>query len=85
MESPASVSTKPIRKWAFASQIAGSVDVDTSVIDRKIRRFMGPSAMYSFLSMEQAIAQAGLTEELISNDPHRPDRGLRRRVLFQPG
>ncbi len=56
------------KEMGFRSQIAGSVDVDTSVIDRKIRRFMGPSAMYSFLSMEQAIAQAGLTEELISND-----------------
>lgn len=33
-----------------------------------MRRFMGPSAMYSYLAMEQAIAQAGLSEEQISND-----------------
>ena len=39
------------REMGFRSQIAGSVDVDTDVIDRKIRRFMGPSAMYSFLSL----------------------------------
>ncbi|MBZ2167229.1 beta-ketoacyl-ACP synthase I [Marinobacter sp. F4216] len=52
----------------FRSQVSGSPDIDISVIDRKIRRFMGPSAMYSYLAMEQAIAQAGLTDELISND-----------------
>ncbi|KMQ73747.1 beta-ketoacyl-ACP synthase I [Marinobacter subterrani] len=56
------------KEMGFRSQIAGSVDVDTSVIDRKIRRFMGPSAMYSYLAMEQAIAQAGLTDDLVSND-----------------
>lgn len=44
------------------------VDVDTSVIDRKIRRFMGESAMYAYLSMEQAIADSGLTPEMVSND-----------------
>ncbi|MBD3639873.1 MAG: beta-ketoacyl-ACP synthase I, partial [Marinobacter sp.] len=52
----------------FRSQVSGSVDVDTSVIDRKVRRFMGPAAMYSYLAMEQAIAHAGLTEDQISND-----------------
>ncbi|MGF2736459.1 beta-ketoacyl-ACP synthase I [Marinobacter sp. DUT-1] len=52
----------------FRSQVSGSVDVDTSVIDRKVRRFMGPAAMYSYLAMEQAIAQAGLSGDQISND-----------------
>lgn len=56
------------RDMGFRSQVAGSVDVDTSVIDRKTRRFMGQSAMYSFLAMEQAIASSGLTDEMISND-----------------
>jgi len=56
------------RDMGFRSQIAGSVDVDTSVIDRKTRRFMGQSAMYSFLAMEQAIASSKLTDELISSD-----------------
>ena len=56
------------KEMGFRSQVSGSPDVDTSVIDRKMRRFMGPSAMYSYLAMEQAIAQAGLTPELISND-----------------
>ena len=56
------------KELGFRSQICGAVDVDTSVIDRKIRRFMGESAMYAYLSMEQAIEQAGLTPEMVSND-----------------
>lgn len=56
------------RDMGFRSQVAGSVDVDTSVIDRKTRRFMGQSAMYSYLAMEQAIASSQLTDELVSND-----------------
>ena len=56
------------RDMGFRSQIAGSIDVDTTAIDRKTRRFMGQSAMYSFLAMEQAIASSGLTDEMVSND-----------------
>ncbi|MEQ9546002.1 MAG: beta-ketoacyl-ACP synthase I [Marinobacter sp.] len=56
------------KELGFRSQICGSVDVDTSVIDRKLRRFMGQSAMYSYLAMQQAVASAGLTEDLVSND-----------------
>lgn len=52
----------------FRSHVSGSIDVDTDVIDRKLRRFMGTAAMYSYLAMEQAIAQSGLTPEQISND-----------------
>ena len=56
------------KELGFRSQVCGTVDVDTSVIDRKIRRFMGESAMYAYLSMEQAIADSGLTPEMVSND-----------------
>ncbi|GGY68658.1 beta-ketoacyl-ACP synthase I [Marinobacter zhanjiangensis] len=56
------------KELGFRSQICGAVDVDTSVIDRKMRRFMGESAMYAYLSLEQAIAQSGLTPEMVSND-----------------
>jgi 3-oxoacyl-[acyl-carrier-protein] synthase-1 len=37
------------------------------VIDRRLMRFMGAGAAYAHLSMEQAIADAGLSEEMISN------------------
>lgn len=56
------------KELGFRSQICGAPDVDTSVIDRKARRFMADSAMYSYLSMQQAIAQAGLTDDMVSND-----------------
>ncbi|HAW17213.1 MAG TPA: beta-ketoacyl-ACP synthase I, partial [Oceanospirillaceae bacterium] len=34
---------------------------------RKLLRFMGDAAAYAYLSMQQAIADAGLTEEQVSN------------------
>ncbi|PSW19472.1 beta-ketoacyl-ACP synthase I [Photobacterium sanctipauli] len=37
-------------------------------IDRKKMRFMGDAAAFAYLSMEQAIEDAGLTEEQVSND-----------------
>ncbi|HCH25322.1 MAG TPA: beta-ketoacyl-ACP synthase I [Oceanospirillaceae bacterium] len=52
----------------FKSHIAGSIDMDFSeVIDRKLLRFMGDSAAYSYLSMQEAIADAGLTDDQVSN------------------
>src|SRR5210317_1901476 len=52
----------------FRSQVAGSVDIDLDeVIDRKLRRFMGNAAAYSYISMAQAIEDAGLTEDQVSN------------------
>ncbi len=37
------------------------------VIDRRLMRFMGDGAAYAHLSMEQAIKDAGLTEEQVSH------------------
>ncbi|MFA7665314.1 MAG: beta-ketoacyl-ACP synthase I [Burkholderiaceae bacterium] len=53
----------------FRSQVAGkpAVDLDAA-IDRKLRRFMGDGAAYLHLSMEQAIADAGLDERDIVNE-----------------
>ena len=56
------------KEMGFRSHVAGSVDLDyTDLIDRKLVRFMGDAAAYAYLSMEQAIKDAGLTEEQISN------------------
>ncbi|MEQ6889764.1 beta-ketoacyl-ACP synthase I [Halomonas sp. CS7] len=53
----------------FRSQIAGSVDIDLdTLIDRKLRRFMGDAAAYAYVSMAQAIEDAGLTPEQVSNE-----------------
>jgi len=50
------------------SQIAGTPHIDLSEhIDRKQWRFMGDAAGYAYLSLQQAIAQAGLTESEISH------------------
>ena len=52
----------------FRSNIAGSVDIDfKEYIDRKVLRFMGDAAAYAYISMQQAIADAGLTEDQVSN------------------
>ena len=46
------------------SNIAGSIDVPLSeLIDRKLMRFMGETAAYSFLSAEEAIKDANLKQE----------------------
>ncbi|MFI2817759.1 beta-ketoacyl-ACP synthase I [Vreelandella piezotolerans] len=53
----------------FRSHVAGSVDIDLdTLIDRKLRRFMGDAAAYAYVSMAQAIEDAGLTEAQVSNE-----------------
>ena len=52
----------------FRSHVAGSVEIDFKEhIDRKVLRFMGDAAAYAYISMKQAIADAGLSEEQVSN------------------
>ena len=52
-----------MRSW-----VSGKPDIDLSEhIDRRQWRFMGDAAGYAFLSMEQAIADSGLTPEQVSN------------------
>lgn len=53
----------------FRSQVSAkpkNLDID-ALIDRKVRRFMGFAAAYSYLSLQDAIADAGLTPDLVSN------------------
>ena len=51
----------------FRTNVEGAIDVDLDQIDRKHRRFMGDAAAYAYLSMQQAIADSGLTPEQLSN------------------
>jgi 3-oxoacyl-[acyl-carrier-protein] synthase-1 len=56
------------KELGFRSHVAGSVDIDFSEhIDRKALRFMGDAAAYTYISMQQAVEDAGLSEEQISN------------------
>ena len=51
------------------SHISGSVDIDTvAMIDRKILRFMGDASAYSYIAMEQAIADSRLTPQQVSSE-----------------
>ena len=55
-------------KMGLRSQVCGSVDIDLSEhIDRKHIRFMGDAAAYAYISMQNAIDDAGLTDEQVSN------------------
>jgi 3-oxoacyl-[acyl-carrier-protein] synthase-1 len=52
----------------FRSHVHGAVDLELdSLVDRKLRRFMGDSAAYNYLAMREAIADAGLEEGQISD------------------
>lgn len=52
----------------FRSQVYGSLNIDLeSLIDRKIKRFMGDGAAYNYLAMQQAIEDSGLEQSDISN------------------
>ena len=56
------------REMGLRSQVCGSVDIDTSAhIDRKVLRFMGDAAAYSYIAMHQAVQDSGLAESDISN------------------
>jgi 3-oxoacyl-[acyl-carrier-protein] synthase-1 len=55
-------------EMGFRSHVNGPVDIDLAeAIDRKILRFMGGSAAYNYIAMREAIEDAGLTEEQVSN------------------
>ena len=52
----------------FRSQVAGIPDIDLAQhIDKRQLRFMGSTAAYAYLAMEQAIADSGLEEGDVSN------------------
>ncbi len=56
-------------EMGFRSQVAGRPDIDLdAAIDRRLKRFMGDGAAYLHLSMEQAIADAGLETSDVVNE-----------------
>jgi len=62
-----------MKEHGFRSQIAGSLKIDPAEhIDKRTLRFMGQGAAYAYIAMEQAIADAGLSESDVSN----PNTGL---------
>ena len=56
-------------EMGLRSQVAGVPDIDLeAAIDRKLKRFMGDAAAYAYVSMRDAIADAGLSDEQV-RDP----------------
>ena len=56
----------------FKSQVSGSIDksaLDTSAIDRKLKRFFSDASLYAYVSALDAIKQSGLSLETISQNP----------------
>ena len=53
----------------FRCHVHGAPDIDLdTVLDRRVRRFMGDGAAWNYVAMEQAIADAGLEESDIVNE-----------------
>jgi|TARA_B100001059_G_scaffold51554_1_gene45088 3-oxoacyl-[acyl-carrier-protein] synthase-1 len=62
------VSNSSYAEMGFRSQVSGSMDIDFSqLIDRKLLRFMGESAAYSYLAAQDAIGMASLSEEQLDS------------------
>lgn len=68
-EGRSGIRSKPeYAEHGLRSQIAGTIDIDLDeLVPRKARRFMGDSAAYAYVAMEQAIRDAGLSEEQVTS------------------
>ena len=56
------------KEMGLRSQVCGSVDIDLAgIIDRKHKRFMGDAASYAYVALQQAIEDAGLEDQDVSN------------------
>jgi len=57
-----------LAELGFRSQVAGTLKLKPEeLIDRKLYRFMGDAAAYTYLAMAEAVADSGLTPEQVSN------------------
>jgi 3-oxoacyl-[acyl-carrier-protein] synthase-1 len=62
------VANESYKELGLRSQVSGSCEIDIREhIDRKVARFMGDSAAYAYIAMQQSIDDAGLEENDISN------------------
>ena len=62
--------SQELKDSGMRSHVWGNVKLDTTgLIDRKVVRFMSDASIYAYLSMEQAIADAGLSVEAYQNNP----------------
>jgi 3-oxoacyl-[acyl-carrier-protein] synthase I len=60
--------SEQFKEYNLRSQVWGNIDLDVSEhIDRKTIRFMGEASAYAYIAMKEAIEDAGLTDEQVSN------------------
>ncbi len=56
------------KEMGLRSHVRGPLRVDlAALIDRKILRFMGEAAAFNYIAMREAIADAQLSDEIVSN------------------
>lgn len=61
--------SEKMAELGFRSHVHGALAINTKdYIPRKNLRFMGDAAAYAFIAMEEAIKDAGLREEEVSNE-----------------
>ena len=58
-----------MKEYGFRSQVQGKpvIDLD-AMIDRRAKRFMGDTAAYAYISMDQALRDSGLEEKDVINE-----------------
>jgi 3-oxoacyl-[acyl-carrier-protein] synthase-1 len=62
------VANETFKEMGLRSQVSGSCEIDFKEhIDRKVLRFMGDAAAYSYIAMQQCISDAGLADIDVSN------------------
>ena len=62
--------SQELKDSGMRSHVWGNVKLDTTgLIDRKVVRFMNDASIYSYLSMQQAIEDAGLKDEVYQQNP----------------
>ena len=60
--------SEQFKEVGMRSQVWGDLKINPSEhIDRKVMRFMGDAAAYTYLSMQQAVADSNLPEDMVSN------------------
>ncbi|VAX76696.1 3-oxoacyl-[acyl-carrier-protein] synthase 1 [Serratia symbiotica] len=61
--------SRELKDAGMRSHVWGNVKLDiTGLIDRKVMRFMSDASVYAYLSMEEAIRDAGLAGDQVSHD-----------------
>ncbi|MBW8190411.1 beta-ketoacyl-ACP synthase I [Neiella marina] len=61
--------SEQFKEMGLRSQVWGDCQINTKEhVDRRALRFMGDAAAYAYIAMNQAIEDAGLSDDQVSND-----------------